>query len=424
MNLQAPKRAPRELFVGVADNVLSSETAVAASAIRDLGFQAARINLLWQPGSSALSAKQVAGLDRVVRGAPDLRIVVASRSDTGLGAPRNAAARHEYCSFLGDVVSRYPQVRDVVVWLEPNKNRFWAPQFRRDGSSAAPRAYVALLATCWDLLHSLRSDVNVLAPSTTSRGNNNPLARRNISHSPGNFIREMGRAYRKLARSAPIFDTVSHHPYGERSSERPWKKHLRGTTIGQGDWQALMQAYYDAFAGTAQPIPGEGATRIWYLESGHQTLPALTKAHLYSGRETDTGALPDVDEAAAARASRSAVSKAPDQATQTLDAVRLAYCQPYVASYFNFLLFDQTSLNRWQSAPFWSDRTPKRSAKAFRQAAHETSTRTVRCKNLPGDPLPKIFVPKLSVGIERLAWPARREFNWRHSPLAVAACGR
>ena len=153
VNLQAPKRAPRGLFVGVADNVVGSETSVASAAIRDLGLRAARINLLWAPGMSVLSAEQAAALDRVTTETPDLRVVVASRSDTGTGAPLSAAARHEYCSFLGDVVSRYPQVRDVVVWLEPNKNRFWAPQFSPSGSSAAPRAYVELLATCWDLLH-------------------------------------------------------------------------------------------------------------------------------------------------------------------------------------------------------------------------------------------------------------------------------
>ena len=135
----------------------------------------------------------------------------------------------------------------------------------------------------------------------------------------------MGHAYRELGRSAPI-DTVSHHPYGERSRKRPWKKHLRGTTIGQGDWP-LMQAYYDAFAGT--PSRGEGSTQIWYLEaSSDKSTPLLRPRDRYRGPG---------DESAAER--RRLSTKAPDH----VDAVRLAFCQPYVESYFNFLLFDEHS---------------------------------------------------------------------------------
>ena len=41
-------------------------------------------------------------------------------------------------------------------------------------------------------------------------------------------------------------------------------------------------------------------------------------------------------------AARAPDSPAPDQATQIRYAVRLAYCQPYVTAFFNFLLWDES----------------------------------------------------------------------------------
>ena len=31
-----------------------------------------------------------------------------------------------------------PQIKDVVIWNDPNDQAFWAPQYNADGSSAAP----------------------------------------------------------------------------------------------------------------------------------------------------------------------------------------------------------------------------------------------------------------------------------------------
>ncbi len=58
-------------------------------------------------------------------------------------------------------------------------------------------------------------------------------------------------------------------------------------------------------------------------------------------------------------------SPAPDQYTQVRDSMRLAACQPYVRSYFNFLLADEPRLQGWQSGAFWADLTPKDSRPGF-----------------------------------------------------------
>ncbi|MFQ5426642.1 MAG: hypothetical protein ACE5EV_06150, partial [Gaiellales bacterium] len=120
-----PRRAPRELFVGVADDSLTGDAPAARQAISDLGLQAVRLVLEWKRGQTALDESQVAALDKALSYGEGLRFVIAARSENGTSAPTSPEHRAQYCSFLGDLVSRYPSVRDVAVWLEPNKQRFW-----------------------------------------------------------------------------------------------------------------------------------------------------------------------------------------------------------------------------------------------------------------------------------------------------------
>jgi hypothetical protein len=204
-----------------------------------------------------------------------LRVVLSVFGEKAAYAPQTEQARDQYCGFLGSIVKGYRSIRDVVVWNEPNKELFWQPQFDASGKSAAPAAYEALLARCYDELHAARADVNVLAPSTAPRGNDRPSARSNVSHSPVRFLEEVGRAYRESGRDRPIFDTLSHHVYGDSADEPPGKHH-EGNTIGEGDYAKLVAALHRAFAGTKQPVPGP----IWYLEAGFQTTVDGDKAKL------------------------------------------------------------------------------------------------------------------------------------------------
>ena len=370
--------------------------------IRDLGLGAVRMLFHWRPGQSTLGPVQTAILAGVVGAAPDLRVLVTTRAQASSDAPSSASERSAYCSFLGDIAARFPEIKDFGIWLEPNKQRFWAPQFDASGASVAPRSYVKLLSHCWDVLHGIRADVNVIGPSTASKGNDRPNARSNISHAPGTFIRLMGDAYRTSGRTAPILDTIGHHPYGEHSAERPWVEHRRSSTIGMGDWAELMQALHDAFAGTGQPMPGSGTVRIWYVENGYQTVPSKAKAGLYTGAENDPH---DLDPH---------VSPAPDQTTQLNDAVRLAYCQSYVTALFDFLLYDEAPLSRWQSGLFWTDRTPKGSAAAYADQARAANARKIPCSRLKGGPAQRAFVPRTAVDVTRVGWVKATRFNHKH----------
>jgi hypothetical protein len=67
---------------------------------------------------------------------------------------------------------------------------------------------------------------------------------------------------------------------------------------------------------------------------------------------------------------------------QLVDAVRLAYCQQHVASFFNFLLTDERRLTGWQSGLLWADGSAKPAYSAFRAVIREVKLRAVNCDAL------------------------------------------
>jgi hypothetical protein len=389
--LPSAAAASSNLFVGFSDDSLKYEPAFAAPIARDLGAQAFRVTLLWSKGQTDLDAVQTAQLDTMMGGAAGLRVVVALYGKTNLDAPTDETAREQFCTFARNLIARYPLLNDLVVWNETNKQFFWKPQFKANGRSSAPAAYVALLARCWEVLHGFRPEVNLLAAATSPRGNDRPRARSNVSHSPAVFIRKMGKAYRALGLTHPIFDSVAHHGYGPHSAERPWKAHgPRTGVVSQGDYGALLAALTEAYEGTAQPLPGqcvEGrCVGIWFTEMGIQTRVDASKRSHYVGRESDKRAVPDDVGVAGWNPERSpsAGSSAPDQATQITDALRHAYCLPHVDAFFNLQLWDEHDLARWQSAPLWADRTPKDSYAAFKAAIAEVNEDRVDCASRKG----------------------------------------
>ena len=308
---------------------------------RDLGVQAVRVTIQWAPGKSSLSRTDRVMLDRMGIASWGLRLVAVVDGPAD-SPPLDAEARAQYCNFTASILRRYPIINDVVVWTEPNSATFWRPQ------PGAPAAYEALLAQCWDLLHAVSSRVNVIAASAPHQ---NPAA----------WFAGVGAAYRSSGRTQPIFDTVGHNAYPEHSGESPRARHT-GTSIDQGDYDRLIAVLQNAFGGTGQPTPGLRGVTIWYMETGFQTRVTRGR-HLYSGVETD----------------RQAVSEE-KQAELLADAVRLAYCQPYVGAFFNFELRDETSLAGWQSGVIRADWTPKPSFFAYRDAIIDVLQKRVACK--------------------------------------------
>ena len=114
VRLGVPVRVKPSLLVGIADDRIQGTPDRTAQTIRDLGLRSVRVLFLWQPGQSALAPAQTATLAGIVSSAPDLRIVLSARSRTGSETPTSAAERDAYCSFVGDVATRFPSINDFA----------------------------------------------------------------------------------------------------------------------------------------------------------------------------------------------------------------------------------------------------------------------------------------------------------------------
>jgi hypothetical protein len=324
------------LIVGLDDDSLKwhSRPSSYVATYRHLGVRAVRVTLGWQPGQWTPTRSDRTSLNRVASAAWSVRIVLAVTGSAS-APPLDAAARDTYCGYVSNVLSRYPQIHDIVVWTEPNSSQFWRPQ---DGAAAA---YEALLARCWDVLHALHPGVSVIAASAPH-------------HDPVGWYEGLARAYKASARTARLYDVVGHNAYPETSAELPSKQHKHSKLIDQGDYARLVSVLRSAFKGTGQPL-----VPIWYMEDGFQTAPTRT---LYSGTETD----------------RAPVSPE-QQATQLAAALRLAYCQPLVGAFFNFELVDERDLAGWQSGLLWPDLTRKPAYDAFKQTISDVARGAIRC---------------------------------------------
>ncbi len=372
-------RAAPGLLVGMDDDTLKWADKLQANATiahaHDLGIRAVRVTVPWHPGQTRLSVDDRVPVDQMILAtwAAHFRVVLAVYG-RAVEAPQTDADRDGYCTFVASLLRRYPGVVDVVIWNEANSGRFWRPQFDAQGDSVGPAQYEALLADCYDILHRARPGVNVITASAP-RGNDNPGAAM-PSHSPVEFYSKVGEAYRASGRRTPIFNTIGHNPYPQMNSERPWAKH-GGGTISEGDYDKLMATLTEGFGGTGQPLPGQGRVAIWYMEQGFQTTVDPAKASLYRGAETIRDALPPW--LSRTVAGTSGQDAAPDQATQLTDALRVAYCQPGVAAFFNFEIADEPRLDGWQSGLLWTDGTPKPSYNAFKTTTRALAARQVDC---------------------------------------------
>jgi hypothetical protein len=383
----APARAHAQpgLLLGVTDDAFkwAQRPAPLQQAMAQLGLGAVRLTQSWAPGQTRISAGDAAPLARGVANARGLRVVL-SVYGTASAAPQTDQARAQYCAYVRSILQRFPQIHDVVIWNEVNSSRFWSPQLDTTGEAAAPAQYEALLAACYGPLQTVRPGVDVIA-TVAPRGNDDPQSHGALGIPPADFVRAMGAAYRASGRPVKIFDTFALNVYGLTSAERPWRTHDHAVDLSEGDYPRLLSALSDAFAGTGQPRPGVGGVSVWYLEDGFQTTIDPAKTSLYTGTENDRSALPAVA-AHADTGSPAASSAAPDQATQLADAIRLAYCQPGVGAFFNFLLADEPGLAAWQSGVLWADWTPKPSFDALAQVVAQVRAGQVDCSAVPGAP--------------------------------------
>lgn len=360
------------LVVGaVEDDVRASSTVEAEtkmSAFRLSGFRAVRITSFWTPGQTKPSDDEARTLRLVSDAATrhGVRLYVTVMHPGSRTTPLTDEARADFASFTAAVVRGAPAIEHVIIGNEPNLNRFWLPQFDLDGSSAAPRDYLSLLATTYDALKAESSDIRVYGGAVSPRGSDRPGGTR-PTHSPTKFLEELGSAYRASGRARPVMDALAIHPYGDNSSQPPTTAHPNTTSIGIADYPKLVTLLGQAFDGTAQrgsDLP------ILYGEFGVESEIPASKAGLYTGNEP-------------------AVTRPVSEETQAeyyRQALALAFCQPTVAGVLIFLARDERARPGWQSGVYYVDGTAKASRDRVLRSLDRTAGGSIaRC---PGVALP------------------------------------
>jgi hypothetical protein len=138
----------------------------------------------------------------------------------------------DWKAFVQAAVARYPNVRAIEVWNEPNIATFWSP-------AADPTRYAAVLKAAYDGVRSARSKAPVLTgglyPANTTGGN---VAAKEF----------LGQVY--ATAGAGAFDGIGSHPYAH-----------------QEVYVDRMRTRLDALRAVRDQY-GDSATPLWITEAG------------------------------------------------------------------------------------------------------------------------------------------------------------
>ncbi len=263
-----------------------------------------------------------------------------------------------YATLLAET---YPGVRQYVVGNEPNQTAFWRPQLDRSGRNLSAARFGAILAAAYDALKSVDPDIVVVGVGLSPRGNDNALARSNVSTSPVRFIGDLGRWYRSSGRTEPLMDGFSYHPYPQNARDALTREYA-WPNAGFADLGRIKQALWDAFDGTAQPTTSNGLA-LYLDEVGWQV--ATTGLDGYSGTEN----VPVTTEAR--------------QASIYATLVRRAACDRSIAQVNFFGFYDDAIRGSgFQSALNRVDGTPRPSASSVSTAIRTSRAAGPACRGV------------------------------------------
>jgi len=358
--------APRTLAVGASESASLIPDPVVAKARMDLavlaGFDEIEVRADWTYGKTAPTPDELAAFQASADAAQldAVKLVIAVNNGGSRETPLTSLDRKQFSQYTASLAQSLPYVRDFIVGNEPNLNMFWMPQFDRRGRDLAAPAYEGLLARTYDALKAVSPEITVIGGAVSPRGADRASSTRQ-THSPTTFLRDLGLAYRRSRRAAPIMDMLVIHPYGESSNTPPTALHPKSTSISIADYPKLVKLLRDAFHGTAQ----RGASLpILYGEYGVQTRIPAAKLSAYT----------DLDGPSASDAVPESL-----QGAYYKRAIQLAYCQPTVAGLLFFHVSDEPGLDRWQSGLFYADDTPKTDLRAVRTVAQAAQLGGLSC---------------------------------------------
>ena len=321
--------------------------------MNDVGLREVRLTVKWDPAQPATiqNESQIQGMLPVatLRG---VKVVFTVQTEKARSITDSPAAPAQFATFLQQLARTFPTVKDVIVGNEPNKPRFWQPQFDAAGRSVAPAAFEALLARSYDALKAVDPTINVIGIGLSPRGNDNPKASGNVAHSPVKFIRGVAAAYRASGRTKPLMDEFSFHPYPNKDTD-PLLRGYDWPNAGVPNLDRIKQAFWDGFRGTGQKTFGDGL-KMMLDEVGWQVAVVPVAAGAYYGAESVT----PTDEAT--------------QASIYAGLLRYAACDPSVDSVHFFGFQDEANLDRWQAALTRADGSHRPSYDAVKSTIAQT----------------------------------------------------
>ena len=348
------------LEVGVVDDrVRGADRATLFSQMNDIGMTQVRVTVLWDP-NAPMTIPDHAGIEQMLpfAQARGVRVVFAVYPAKPLQAPRTAADVNAFAAFTAHLARTFPTVKEFSIGNEPNQTRFWQPQF--DGKGGACVAFTRMLAASYDALKAVDPANRVIGVGLSPRGNDDPRAKSNVSHSPVSCLRDMGAAYRGLARAKPLMDELSFHPY-PKSDRDALMKGYRWPNAGVPNLGRIKQAFWDAFRGTRQPLFAEGGRagglKFRLDEVGWQVRVHPSAQYAYHGAEN----VQTTDEVSQARIYG--------------QLIRFLACDQSVGSLLFFGLADEPDLDRWQAGLIRADGTLRPAYGAVKSTVAQTQGR-------------------------------------------------
>jgi hypothetical protein len=342
--------ASADIRVGVADDHAKSSPEIVQQfydAMNDVGLTENRITVLWD-SAAPTTIPEFGGVAHAVEAATahGVHVTLSIYPERARAITDSPVAPGRFAAFTALVARAFPQVKDFIIGNEPNKARFWQPQFNPNRTAAACAAYEPVLAASYDALKGVDPTITVIGMGLGPRGTDNPLATGNLSISPTRCIRDLGRTYRASKRKRPIMDELSFHPHPNADTDK-LETGYSWPNAGIPNLARIKQAVWDAFYGTAQPTFEEAGMprgplrtlRMRLNEVGWQvSIPAGSRG-AYFGREsvvtTDEGT----------------------QAAIYGNLIPLMACDPAVEAVLFFNLVDEANLDRWQSGLMRADWT-------------------------------------------------------------------
>jgi hypothetical protein len=360
--------AGADIRVGVADDHAKTSPAIAQrfyDAMNDVGLTENRITVLWDSHAPTTIRERDQIADAVaVAAAHGVHITISIYPDRARAITESPGAVGEFAAFTALVARTFPQVKDFIVGNEPNKARFWQPQFNENGTAAACAAYETLLAASYDSLKAVDPAITVVGIGLGPRGKDKPFDAGNLSISPLRCIRDIGSAYRSSKRRRPIMDELSFHAHPNADTDQ-LETGYAWPNAGIPNLARIKQAVWDAFHGTAQPTFEEagmpdGPVRTLKMrlnEVGWQvSIPPASRAAYYGEESVVTT----------------------DEGTQAAiygNLIPLVACDPAVKSVLFFNLVDEADLDRWQSGLMRADWTRRPSYAIVKGAIAAGQTR-------------------------------------------------